>query len=183
MGNFEHVMLDLETMGNKSNSVITSIGAVQFNIENGKTGDEFYERVDIQSCLDIGLIVNASTIYWWLEQNETARKEMCKPSDNIKNVLEKLKSWFGNLNEDFYLWGNGARFDIGILEDAYVKLGYYQMPWNFRCERDLRTLAGFAPEVKSRVQTEWTGIEHNPIDDCKLQIKYAVEIWNEIKIQ
>lgn len=48
-----HVMLDIETLGNQSNSVITSLGAVEFNLETGETGREFWQNIDVQSCLDV----------------------------------------------------------------------------------------------------------------------------------
>ncbi len=50
---FGHLMLDIETMGNESFSSIVSIGALEFNIETGKTGKEFYVNVDLQSCMDL----------------------------------------------------------------------------------------------------------------------------------
>jgi hypothetical protein len=55
---FGHLMLDIETMGNESFSSIVSIGALEFDIETGKTGREFYVNVDLQSCMDLGLIVD-----------------------------------------------------------------------------------------------------------------------------
>jgi len=177
-----HVMLDLETMGNKSNSAIISIGAVEFDIETGETGDTFYAGVDLQSCLDMGLIVNGSTLMWWMEQNETARKKVAEGGDHISTVLGIFNDWFKHLGEGVQIWGNGARFDIGIMEDAYVKCAL-PIPWEFRYERDLRTLVSFAPEIKLKATKEFKGVEHDPIDDCKLQIDYASKIWNKIKIR
>lgn len=181
MKNFEHVMLDLETMGNKSNSAIVSIGAVEFNIETGETGREFYSTVNLQSCLDIGLKINASTLYWWLKQNDAAKMKICEgeKGSDVQLVLAELQDWFNECIEQVKIWGNGARFDIGILEDAYVACGYQEMPWHFRDERDLRTLVAFAPEIKNDVMTNFQGIEHDPISDCKMQIEYASRIWNE----
>ena len=180
---YDHVMLDLETMGNKSNSAIISIGAVQFDIESGETGEEFYRRVDLQSSLDIGLVINGSTIYWWLTQGNSAREEVAQGGDHITHVLTDLTEWFNNYCVNgFKLWGNGARFDIGILEDAYVKMGYTEMPWGFRDERDLRTLVAFAPYIKDKVveNNKGKGFLHHPIRDCKLQIMYTSEIWRKI---
>lgn len=176
-----HLMLDLETMGNASNSSIVSIGAVEFDLQTGLLGREFYEVVNLQSCLDKGLIINASTLYWWLMQGEAARKQICKPSDSLQCVLEKLKSFMGCLG-DFQIWGNSARFDIGILESAYRALGYESitLPWNFRNERDVRTLVSFAPQIKE--QHPFTGVLHNPIDDCKHQISYCTAIWKKLNI-
>ena len=174
-----HVMLDLETMGKKSNSAIVSIGAVEFDIETGKFGDEFYERIDLQSCLDKGLTVDGSTIYWWLQQNESARIEICKMGGHISEVLQKFSIFLNSLG-DFEIWGNGVRFDVGIIEDAYIACGYEKTPWNFRNERDVRTLVSFAPDIKR--QTNFNGVEHNPIDDCKYQITYCHAIWKKLNI-
>jgi hypothetical protein len=172
-----HLMLDLETMGSSSNSAIVSIGAVEFDIETGHFGREFYERVDLQSCIDKGLIVNGATIIWWLQQNEKARLELSRPAEDIMAVLMKLRVFMKEMG-DFQIWGNGARFDIGILEDAYKACGYTETPWNFRMERDVRTLVSFAPKIKEHYP--FTGVEHHPIDDCKYQIGYCSAIWNNL---
>jgi hypothetical protein len=182
---FNNVMLDLETMGNKSNSVIVSIGAVEFDINNGVTNREFYSRVDFQSCLDIGLKVDASTVLWWLKQNENARIELTKEADHIVKVLSDLNTWFSTCPKYFSLWGNGARFDIGLLEDAYVAASYNKLPWDFRDEMDVRTIVKRAPEVKKQVIEEFKnkGIEHHPIFDCKVQIEYLTRIWNMFELK
>ena len=81
---FQHLMLDIETMGNESFSSIVSIGAVEFDINTGKTGKGFYTNVDLQSCINLGLIINASTVMWWLKQNEQARKDMRAQKKSIR---------------------------------------------------------------------------------------------------
>ena len=173
--NYTDVMLDLETMGNRSNTAIVSIGAVEFNIITGETGREFYEVVDLQSCLDIGLKVQASTIYWWMQQSEDARKRICEKGKHISAVLGEFNAWMQDCVDKARIWGNGARFDIGILEDAYVAT-QLEVPWYFRSERDVRTLVSFAPHVKENMPFE--GVYHDPVDDCKHQIKYCSQIWN-----
>jgi len=172
-------MLDLETMGNAQNACIVSIGAVEFDINTGETGREFYELINLQSCIDKGLSITASTVYWWLQQSEAARKQLCKPSDSLAEVLQKFKS-FTALLGDYKIWGNSARFDIGILESAYRSIGYESitLPWNFRNEMDVRTLVAFAPKVKEHYP--FTGVVHNPIDDCKNQIGYCSAIWQKL---
>lgn len=173
---YTDIMLDLETLGRNSNSVILSIGAVEFNIETGETGREFYTTVDIQSCLDAGLKVGGNTLYFWLQQSEAARKAVSEPGFPIETALKKFENWMLDCPTEINIWGNGARFDIGILEDAFIACGYQDMPWYFRSERDVRTLVSFAPEVKENMPFE--GIYHHPISDCKHQIKYCSQIWN-----
>lgn len=167
-------MLDLETLGNKSNSPILSIGAVEFNLETGETGREFYTTVDLQSCLDVGLKINGSTFYWWMQQSDGARKAICVEGEHILTVLNDFRIWIKDRVEKVKIWGNGARFDIGILEDAYVT-NHLTIPWYFRSEMDVRTLVAFNPIIKSNYPN--IGVEHDPIDDCKFQIGYCHETW------
>ncbi len=178
---FGHLMIDLETMGNGSNSVICSIGAVEFNLDTGELGKEFYEKVSIQSCLNIGLQVDGSTIEWWLQQSEKARMELVTGKRlDIAIVLSSFQYFMSTIDGmNVQVWGNGARFDLGILQDAYRKSGYSKIPWDFRKERDVRTLVSARPKIKEHYP--FTGVEHNPIDDCKYQIGYCCEIWSKIK--
>lgn len=174
-------MIDLETMGNGSNSVLCSIGAVEFDIETGELGREFYADVDMQTCLDRGMIVNASTIKWWLMQNEKARMKIANSTGmNITQVLHKFKLYLEDLGiNEVQVWGNGVRFDMGILEDAYHACNLKE-PWNFRNERDVRTLVSFAPKIKEHYPHNPNDIMHDPIDDCKYQIGYCVATWQKL---
>lgn len=176
--NLGHVMLDLETMGKRAGCAIVSIGAVEFDINTGKTGRDYYQGVSLQSCLDAGLFVEESTIYWWLQQNESARLELCKPAWRLHLALEYFNAFLQQLG-DFQIWGNGASFDFSILNAAYcsVDMGG-KLPWKFRNERDVRTLVSLAPEIKN--QFPFDGVQHNPIDDCKYQIKYCSAIWQKL---
>jgi hypothetical protein len=174
---YTDIMLDLETMGKKSNSALVSIGAVEFNLMTGETGREFYKVIDLQSCLDVGLKVEASTIYFWLQQSETARKRICEKGEEISSVLIGFNTWMLDCVDKVKIWGNGVRFDIGILEDAYVAC-QFNTPWYFRSEMDVRTLVAFKPEIKATYPM--IGVEHYPIDDCKHQIGYCVETWKKL---
>lgn len=168
------IMLDIETMGNGSCSSIVSIGAVEFDINTGKTGKTFYLGVDLQSCLDAGLKVDASTVYWWLGQSDEARAAICKKGASLSSALISFSAFCDKTKN---IWGNSARFDMGILSDAYRVIGL-GLPWDFRNERDVRTLVAFAPEIKKKAV--FKGTEHNPIDDCKFQIQYCSKIWKSL---
>ena len=76
---------------------------------------------------------------------------------------------------------NLLRFDISLLEDAYTKTKI-KIAWDFRNERDVRTLVAFAPEIKSRIVNTWNSVLHNAKEDCKLQIKYCSEIYKKLKL-
>lgn len=172
----KHLMLDIETMGTESFSSIVSIGALEFDIETGKTGKEFYVNVDLQSCIDLGLIVNASTIMWWLNQNEQARKDLTERTTiSIKQALSEFADF---CNKDYQIWGNSPRFDCGILQNAYNKAGI-PIPWDFRKERCVRTLVSFNPSIKDNCKMK--GTAHNALSDCYYQVGYCSEIWKSLK--
>src|SRR5688572_29191140 len=123
------IMIDIETLSNRSYAVICSIGAVEFDLATGETGREFYQRVDIQSCLNAGLRVNGSTIQWWLQQSEEARNELAMPGATFLTTALQAFANPGLFNwNNAKVWGNGARFDLGLLSDAYnaCKL---EIPW------------------------------------------------------
>jgi hypothetical protein len=69
-------MIDLETMGNKPNAPIVSIGAVFFDPSTGELGG-FYRVVSLKSSVDGGAIPDPETIMWWMQQSEEARMAIC----------------------------------------------------------------------------------------------------------
>jgi len=170
------VMIDIETLANTSNSVISQVAAIVFDRYTGNIIDGFKRNVDLQTCVDIGLEMNVDTIEWWLEQDKEAQKSILKkPRQSIKGVLTDLsvfikKNWailhndketFKNGNGsyttidglfdplDVKLWCH-ATFDEPILSNAYNKAGIVE-PWHFRGVRD-----------------------------CKFQIKYTVECIKQL---
>ncbi len=183
-----HIMLDLETMGSESNSAILSIGAVYFNIETGETGETFHKHIKLRDSIDIGLQMNPSTVLWWLAQSNEAQEKLLegqKATLKIKDVLGCFSNFckaeiYNNIAiklSDSYIWGNSARFDCGLLQNAYNKLEI-PIPWDFRKERCLRTLVSFAPDIASN----WVriGTAHDALDDCYNQIGYCCEIWKTL---
>jgi len=174
----KHVMLDIETMGTGHNSVIVSIGAVFFNIETGEKGDTFYRKINFQDCLDHGLQITASTVEWWMHQNESTRDKISKEKGvTLAAALSSLGIFLQSDNK-VHVWGNSARFDIGIVQNAYNKLNV-PIPWDFRLELDVRTLVFLRPGIKS--QHVWYGNAHDPITDCNNQIDYCCKIYKSIK--
>jgi exodeoxyribonuclease VIII len=170
-----HLMVDIETMGESSNAVICSIGAVEFEINTGETRSVFYRKVDIQSCLDAGLIVDGATIKWWLRQNEEAQKEISGGGTvSIQQALTDFSEFISGCADTVKLWSNGKHFDISRLADAY-KACRIQIPWKYYNVRDCRTLVDIMPEIKQGIQR--AGIAHHALDDCLYQIKYCSAIW------
>jgi len=118
-------MIDIETLGTSSNAVITSIGATFFDPRTGNLGAQFYTIVNPQSRVDAGMVMDVSTVMWWMRQDDDARKHLfgCVRSEPIGSVLKDFTHWVVSNSDDIpKLWGNGCTFDNVIVSNAYQKL-------------------------------------------------------------
>lgn len=165
----EDVMLDLETLGNGPNSVIIAIGAVKFDVFG--LGEEFYEVVDAQSCIDAGLQLDVSTVMWWMRQSDAARAEFQRTGGPLTEVLQRFTDFLGEDMDNIRVWGNGASFDNVILGNAYRKAKLEQ-PWKFYNDRCYRTVKNLFPLI----ELERTGTAHNALDDAKTQAKHLINM-------
>lgn len=172
-----NIMIDCETMCNKPTAAIVSIGAVQFDINTGETGKTFYQNINLQSCIDAGLTLSASTIMWWMDKDKAAQNSLLNNTKRIEDTLAGLSIWFSEFN-DFQIWANSPSFDCVILKNAYNSLGQ-DLPWNYWNERDCRTLVQFNPELKKSIIND---LPHDALSDCLYQIKYCSAIYNSINI-
>jgi len=175
-----HIMLDLETMGKGPEAAIVSIGAVEVLVDDGYIGREFYAPVDLQSAMDTGAKVDASTIMWWLKQSDAARAALDVGNlplhqTSIHMVLDGLSSWFRSIDLDkdsFVVWGNGATFDNVILASAYRNDRLLPLPWGHRGDRCYRTLKNLFPHIKCPD----VGVKHHALDDAKAQGLHLIEL-------
>ena len=163
--NANNIMVDLETMGQNSNSAIIAIGAVRFS---ETIQDSFYEIVDLQSSVDAGLEIDPSTIMWWMKQSDEARGAFAREGSSLIVALSDFSLWAGNHP---IIWGNGADFDNVILANAYRAFSL-KPPWAFWDSRCYRTLKNLNRHIKM----ERSGTAHNALDDARTQAIHAIEI-------
>jgi hypothetical protein len=164
-------MLDLETLGTTPGSVIVSIGAVHFH-RNGVCC-RFYEQINAKSCTDVGLKIDASTVMWWMEQSDEARKALMGRTIHIAAALQLFTNWLDGLESspDLEIWGNGANFDNVLLAAAYDACGLPR-PWKHYQDRCDRTLKCLHPEIK----IERSGTHHNALDDARCQAEHLIRL-------
>jgi len=158
------VMIDIETLGTAANSVILSIGAVQFD-ENG-FGDEFYSNVNIDSCLERGLVVEGRTILWWMGQDEAARAALGQDELSLATALQGLTNAFDWANTR--VWCNGLNFDLPILDTAYRACGM-SAPWAYYNGRDFRTIKNELDKESFRALEIKPAVAHDALEDAKAQ--------------
>tara|TARA_R110000744_G_scaffold341635_1_gene446840 strand:- start:5777 stop:6292 length:516 start_codon:yes stop_codon:yes gene_type:complete len=165
-----NVMLDLETMGNSSNSAMIAIGAVAFDDNN--VADEFYVEINLTSAMRQGGFIDGSTVMWWLKQSKEARGAF-DDNDNAPHLMDALNQFSEwckkvKVNE---VWGNGSMFDNAILGNAYKNSGLV-IPWKFWNDMCYRTVKNMNKHIK----LDRVGTHHNAVDDAKSQALHLIKI-------
>ena len=160
----DRVMIDIETLGIEPGSVILSIGAVRFDTDG--LGKETHINVDLQSCQEAGLEIDANTLEWWLSQEEDVQHILTGGME-LRKALIQLNEFYHGANE---VWAFSPSFDCAHLEEAYEALNLV-IPWTYQEKRDCRTLANtdLWPDM------EQEGNEHNALDDAKYQARQTVK--------
>lgn len=186
-----HLMLDFETLGNQFDTAVLSLGAVAFNREKiiSKTMWEF----DIPEQLALKRSVTGSTLSWWAAQNDLARKVFQDNDFKVKVAqffpqfeifCDKGLKEVGEKRDELKPWGNGANFDIVILEDLYRRHHEnheFAIPWKFWnvwCFRTFNNLTKCRDLIPKR-QTH--GVKHNALDDALFQAECVRAFWNKGK--
>jgi hypothetical protein len=173
-------MIDIETMGNKSNAVILSVSACYFDPKTGDIGDKFDKQINLQSSINACRDIDASTLIWWMDQEDTARKQF-KNSLRAPKMSDVLKEFGEFIKKGSLVWGNGASFDLTILSTAFAKCRL-PLPWDFWNERDVRTIVHLGKELgfDPKKDMPFVGVRHNALDDSIHQSKYVSAIWKMI---
>ncbi|ENN8377996.1 3'-5' exoribonuclease [Providencia rettgeri] len=172
---YKHLMVDLETMSNKGNAAIVSIGAVTFEPTTGEIGPTFYSVVDLRSCERAGLHIDADTVLWWIKQSAEARAEIVGLNYELEEALADLNLFAERvLTDDVQVWGNGVDFDNVILRNAYDAVGLdpFWKHWNNRCVRTIVEL-GRNAGIDPKTTLPFIGEPHNALDDAIHQAKYV----------
>lgn len=177
------IMVDIETLGTDSNSVIISISAVAFDMTKGKTGKTFEVGINIlEQALHGGMIDN-DTMQWWSTQSKEAKKALTRiPAEPIDDALDAFNKWLVDTTsvdlKDVKLWGNGSGFDNVLIRNLYRRSGKdFVLP--YWCDNDVRTLVTLA-NINTR-DYKFEGIKHNGIADCKHQIRYCADAYKSLK--
>ena len=191
---FGDIMVDLETLGTRQDTIVLEISAVEFNRYTGEIGEVFDAKLDIDDQLSYRRSLSRETLQWWFKQDEAAIKNVFDDVGGIKFETSTALFEFSNFvercdnkcNSDsdrrvVKLWGNGSIFDLGILQNMYETcFQNMKLPWKFWAVNDVRTIVDLNPDVKKNC--EFDGTPHCAVDDCKHEIKYLVETLKTIKV-
>lgn len=172
------VMLDLETLSTRPDSVILTLGAVKFNPWGDDVDAEsgLYLRVDVDEQLALHRHVQEETIAWWGKQDAEVFEEAMGEKNRVS--LDKMTA---DLNRFLVgvesIWCQGPAFDIVILENLYRQL-VKPTPWQFWQIRDSRTLFSVHGDPRDKKRQA----AHNALMDCYYQAIGVQEIYRKVKI-
>lgn len=185
----QHVMIDLETLSTRPDAAILSIGAVFFDIETGKLGDEFHCGIEMEDGNYYGHI-DPKTVGFWLLQSQEAREGINRMTggDNAFTLAEALQRFnqFFNLSTNpprVKVWGNGAGFDPILMESAYRRHGR-TAPWNYWDVLDVRTIVKLGRDllnIDPKKDMPFEGVEHDALSDAIHQAKYVSAIYQQLQ--
>lgn len=183
------VMVDIETLGNKSDSTIIQIAAAAFDIETGRFVETFNEVADIAKNETMN--VTGDTIKWWLDTNkELLHTLLNSGTHSSEDTLRLFNLWLTDLTEryDVYLWGNGILFDNKMIQHQLEAIGL-RYPIFFRNDRDVRTIVDLAAkkldvtekELRVRYQDDAL-VAHDAFDDVMYQISLVTGCYKELTL-
>lgn len=175
-----NIMIDIETLGSGYDAFILSIGAISFDIETGETHKAYHININILSSDAGKLKIDPGTILWWMQQSDEARSQFknSEGSVSLTLALKGLTDFIEDVGSDSFIWAKSPSFDCVILKNAF-KVCDIKLPWDFRKERDVRTILDFLP-CDSEVKATNNG-SHNSLSDCYHQIDQVCEVYARLK--
>lgn len=176
----KNVMIDIETMSTEPDAAILSIGACVFDVDEYKITTEFYQNIDLTSCVHLGLRTETKTYEWWSkDENKQAWESLKSNKVDIMVGMRRFAEWCRMLNEDVVPWSNPSTFDIVILENAFGEC-QIPKPWKFynvSCYRTFRRL--FPTILTPRVGM----LKHNALYDARYQAMHLMNVLRSIKLE
>jgi hypothetical protein len=184
-------MIDLETLGtDPADAPIIQIAAVAFELgEDGPNMDIEPLRVlvDAPSCLEhpFHRVISPDTVAWWADTDPELLVQLMRDRSRtpLAEALAELGLWIMKTDDGIEgVWGNGATFDISMLEAAYKQAGL-RTPWHFRTIRDVRTMAMIAGDDDrcfnggTVTLIEARGTKHDALVDCLRQVRMVQQTW------
>lgn len=173
------IMLDIETLSTRPESVVLTLGAVKFDpwADEVDTESGLYLRIDVDEQLALDRHVQQETVDWWGTQSEDVREEALGEQERtgLNDSIDQLNRFLVGSNS---IWCQGPAFDIVILENLYRQLGR-PTPWQFWQIRDSRTLFGVHGDPREKGRTG----AHNALIDCYYQARAVQHIYKTVGVK
>lgn len=168
------VMIDLETLGTDTDSVILSIGLCKFSLDDLLIHENSLELFpSVESQIGHGRFMDFNTIQWWMKQNKEAQERTFQSGRvSVENALHSIAGYIkDDANTEHVVWGNGSSFDISMLEHLF-KMYNIKVPWRYSNVNDFRTFRRFVADNR---KSEAASIEHSAVHDAVAQARFVIQ--------
>lgn len=188
-----HLCWDIETLGMKETTVVTTLAIIPFTFEDEISYDQlvldgFYVKFSVADQIkNWKRTTTQSTLDWWKTQSDEAKKNSIVPHKNDVTLLEgldQIEYWIGKSqysHKNSYNWARGSNFDFPKIEDMFDQANR-KLPFNTWKIRDTRTyidvLTGNdrgAYELKNGTPKNF--IHHHALHDAALDVMRLKEIY------
>lgn len=188
------LMIDLETVGTRSDAPILQVAAVSFDLDaqgDGLGGPEFFRNVLLE---DAGQgPIDAATLLWWLQQDPAARTRVFSETggegsprrriglrQSLVELAAFVRTTFPEKVPD--VWACAPTFDLAMLRNAGRRNEVQALGelFGFRNERCFRTLRKLGDDLG--IKGPPGGVEHDALADARSQARHAVTILRTLRL-
>ena len=176
MNNYNHIMLDIETMSIKPNAMVLSIAAIAFDPFEITTDFSKNPQLDLLLSLEeqSSRDVQEVTAWWWQQRDQSVRDKIFGDDNRVLVVdaLQQLSKFVWMKNT---IWCQGPTLDITVLTDLYES-NNLSVPWKYHVVRDSRTLLDL---VEIEPEPDAT---HDAIEDVVRQSKLVQKALKKLGV-
>lgn len=185
-----NVVLDIETLSTDSDAAVIQIGACVLPLDRSYlpsgVAPEFEATIRYENCVALvganWFTMSNETMEWW--EKQPTRNRVFSGQDSYTDALKSFCEWIVfSIQAPVALWGNSPAFDCSILAHSLKTLAF-KLPWNFRNERDYRTMKAIFPLPKHCTDRtpEEQAVQHTALGDARYEARILEAICSSYGI-
>lgn len=166
-------VVDWETLSIEDDAVLPSVGIVFGDLVTRHIRHSLFIEFNVQHQIEAGRRIDASTLAFWLKQNDTARLQLASQMDNAAKLptlaegMAMVKAFLARLPKGTRVVGDGPTFDLSIILAHTGKANSPYPFWEERSLRDWRDICQLLTGVDVTKQRKFEGTKHNALDDAR----------------
>lgn len=183
-------VLDTETLGLRTSSIILSIGVTVFDDSKVDSFEDLVNSginifIDRKIQEDAGRTFDQSTLQWWKDQGPEAQKALNQQGVSPAQaaiLLEAYANSFPVPRKHLKWYCRGPQFDIAKIEDMFAMFETTS-PWHYRKPRCSRTwLDEHGIDDNVKLERPAGMIPHNSLHDAAFEAYMMQRIGNGVDI-
>lgn len=171
------LMLDIETLDTEPTAVVFQVGACVFD-DSGDIFNKSLWHVDILPQIIRGRTISLETQKFWMAQKEEAWFRMPQEVTTVFQMFTDLNVMIDQKKVG-EVWSNSPSFDAVIMR-SLAKDFSASPAWDFRQDRDVRTLKKIATFMGWGGFNSVTATTHNAIEDAIDQTNAVVSAFEHL---